>query len=67
MEVLARRRDGTSFPATISLSFVEGGAESLVLTAIRDIGRKRTDELYLTAIVGLPTTPSLGILWTAPS
>ena len=51
LEVLARRRDGTSFPATISLSFVEGGAETLVLTAIRDIGHNRAEELYLTAIV----------------
>jgi PAS domain S-box-containing protein len=51
LEVLARRRDGTSFPATISLSFVEGGAETLVLTAIRDIERKRAEDLYLTAIV----------------
>jgi PAS domain S-box-containing protein len=51
LEVLARRRDGTSFPAEISLSFVEGGAEALVLTAIRDISWKRAEELYLTAIV----------------
>ena len=51
LEVLARRRDGTSFPAEISLSFVEGRAETLVLTAIRDIGRKRAEELHLTAIV----------------
>jgi PAS domain S-box-containing protein len=51
LEVVARRRDGTSFPATISLGFVEGGAKTLILTAIRDIGRKRAEELYLTAIV----------------
>ena len=51
LEVVARRRDGTSFPATISLGFVEEGAKTLILTAIRDIGRKRAEELYLTAIV----------------
>jgi PAS domain S-box-containing protein len=51
LEVLARRSDGTSFPAEISLSFVQGCAETLVLTAIRDVGRKRADELHLTAIV----------------
>jgi PAS domain S-box-containing protein len=49
LEVLARRRDGTSFPAEIRLSVLEGGEETLV--AIRDIGRKRAEELYLTAIV----------------
>jgi PAS domain S-box-containing protein len=30
---------------------VEGGAETLVLSAIRDIERKRAEDLYLTAIV----------------
>jgi PAS domain S-box-containing protein len=51
LEVLARRRDGTSFPAEISLSVLEGGAETLVLIAIRNIGRKRAKELHLTAII----------------
>jgi len=60
LEVLARRRDGTSFPAEISLSFVEGGAETLVLIAIRDIGRKRAEELYLTAIVAASDDAIIG-------
>ena len=51
LELLARRRDGTEFPAEISLSVLEGGAEILVLTSIRDIKRKRAEDLYLTAIV----------------
>ena len=51
LEVLARRRDGTEFPAEISLSVLEGGAEILVLTSIRDIKRKRAEDLYLTAII----------------
>ena len=51
MEVLARRRDGTEFPAEIDVSFLEVGSETLVLTAIRDIEPKRAEELYLTAIV----------------
>jgi PAS domain S-box-containing protein len=51
LEALGRRRDGTEFPAEISLSILDGGTEALVLTAIRDIGRKRTEDLYLTAII----------------
>jgi PAS domain-containing protein len=51
LEVLARRRDGTEFPVEVSLSLLEVGAETLVLSAIRDIGRKRAEELSLTAIV----------------
>jgi len=51
LEVLARRRDGTEVPAQISLSVLEGGAETLVLTAIRDIKRKRAEDLYLTGII----------------
>jgi PAS domain S-box-containing protein len=51
LEVLARRRDGTEFPAEISQSVLEGGAETLVLTSIRDIKRKRAEDLYLTAII----------------
>jgi PAS domain S-box-containing protein len=51
LEVLARRRDGTEFPVEVSLSLLEVGAETLVLGAIRDIERKRSEELYLTAIV----------------
>jgi len=51
LEVLARRRDGTEFPAEIDVSFLEVGSETLVLTAIRDIEPKRAEELYLTAIV----------------
>jgi PAS domain S-box-containing protein len=49
--VLARRRDGTEFPVEVSLSLLEVGAETLVLGAIRDIERKRSEDLYLTAIV----------------
>jgi PAS domain S-box-containing protein len=51
LEAFARRRDGTEFPAEISLSVVEEGAETLLLAAIRDIKRKRAEDLYLTAIV----------------
>jgi PAS domain S-box-containing protein len=51
LEVLARRRDGTEFPAEINISFLEVGAETLFVSAIRDIERKRAEELYLTAIV----------------
>jgi PAS domain S-box-containing protein len=51
LEVLARRRDGTEFPIEVSLSFLEVGAETLVLGTIRDIEPKRAEELYLTAIV----------------
>ena len=51
LEVIARRRDGTEFPVEVSLSFLELGAETLVLSAIRDIKRKRAEELYLTALV----------------
>ena len=50
LEVLARRRDGTEFPAEISLSVLDG-AETLVLTTIRDIERKWAEELYLAGIV----------------
>lgn len=49
LEVLARRRDGTEFPVEVRLSFLELGAETLVLSAIRDIERKRAEDLYLTA------------------
>jgi PAS domain S-box-containing protein len=51
LEVLARRRDGTEFPAEIDVSFLEVGSETLVLGTIRDIEPKRAEELYLTAIV----------------
>ena len=51
LEVLARRRDGAEFPVEVSLSFLEVGAETLILGAIRDIERKRAEELYLAAIV----------------
>jgi PAS domain S-box-containing protein len=49
--MLARRRDGTKFHVEISLSLLEAGAEILVLGAIRDIERKRTEELNVSAIV----------------
>jgi PAS domain S-box-containing protein len=51
LEVLARRRDGTEFPVEVSLSFLEVGAQTLVLSSIQDIERKRAEELYLAAIV----------------
>jgi PAS domain S-box-containing protein len=51
VEVLARRRDGTDFPVEVSVSILEVGAETLILGAIRDIERKRAEELYLAAIV----------------
>jgi len=51
LEVLAQRRDGTEFPVEVSLSFLEVGAETLILGAIRDIERKRAEELYLATIV----------------
>ena len=51
LEVLVRRRDGTEFPVEVSLSFLEVGAETLILGAIRGIERKRAEELYLAAIV----------------
>src|SRR3974390_131257 len=44
LEALARRRDGKEFPVEISLSFLDMGAETLVLSAIRDIERKRADQ-----------------------
>jgi PAS domain S-box-containing protein len=49
--VLARRLDGTEFPVEVSLSFLELGAETLVLSTSRDIERKLAEELYLAAIV----------------
>jgi PAS domain S-box-containing protein len=51
LEVLARRRDGKELPVEISLSYLDMEAETLVLTAIRDIERKRAEQLDLTAIV----------------
>jgi len=51
LEVLARRRDGTEFPVEVSLSFLEIGDATLVVSTIRDIERKRAEELYLAAIV----------------
>ena len=51
LEVLARRRDGTEFPVEISLSFLDVGAETVILSAIRDIERKQAEGLYLSAIV----------------
>ena len=51
LEVMARRRDGTEFPVEVSLSFLEVGAETLILSAVRDIELKRAEELYLTALV----------------
>ena len=51
LEVVARRRDGTEFAAKINQSVMEVGAETLVLSAIRDIERKQAEELYLSAIV----------------
>ena len=51
LEVVAGRRDGTEFPVEVSLSFLEVGAETLVVSTIRDIERKRAEELYLAAIV----------------
>ena len=50
LEMLARRRDGTESSPRISLSVLDD-AETLVLTAIRDIESKRAEELYLTAII----------------
>jgi len=51
VEVVARRRDGTEFAAEISQSVMEVGAETLVLSAVRDIERKQAEELYLGALV----------------
>jgi PAS domain S-box-containing protein len=45
LEVLARRRDGKEFPAEISLSYLDIEAETLVLSAIRGIERKRALDL----------------------
>jgi PAS domain S-box-containing protein len=51
LEVSARRRDGKEFPVEISLSYPDMGVETLVLSAIRDIERKRAEPLGHTAIV----------------
>jgi PAS domain S-box-containing protein len=41
MELAARRKDGSTFPAEISLSVVETNAGPLVLAAVRDITERR--------------------------
>ena len=51
VEVVARRRDGTEFAAEINQSVMEVGAETLVLSAIRDIERKQAERLCPSAIV----------------
>ena len=48
---LARRKDGKEFPVEISLSFLDMGAETLILSAIREIERRKAEELDVTAIV----------------
>jgi PAS domain S-box-containing protein len=45
MELTARRRDGTTFPAEISLSAIDAGEGLLVMAAVRDV----TDRLELLA------------------
>jgi PAS domain S-box-containing protein len=44
LEVLARRRDGKELPLEISLSYLDMEAETLVLSAIRDIEQKRAEQ-----------------------
>jgi two-component system cell cycle sensor histidine kinase/response regulator CckA len=46
-----RRKDGTEFPAEVSLSTMETEQGPLAIAAIRDIGERRAAEAFLAAIV----------------
>ncbi|MHA7834368.1 MAG: sensor domain-containing protein, partial [Algiphilus sp.] len=47
MDLSARRRDGSEFPVEVSLSPLESGDGSLVVSAIRDISERHRAELAL--------------------
>ena len=51
LELHARRRDGSSFPAEISLSLLTAGEGTFVIAAIRDIGKRRTIETKFRALL----------------
>jgi PAS domain S-box-containing protein len=53
VELAARRRDGTEFPAEISLSAIDTPRGLLVTAAIRDVSDRRKAELALSRLASL--------------
>jgi len=55
LELMARRRDGSEFPAEISLSVIETGNEVLISAAVRDAAdRRRADAMFRGLLEGAP-------------
>lgn len=59
-EVLARRRDGASFPASLAVRAVGGQGETHILATVRDLSEERVWQLQLLGVIPPESVLELG-------